>query len=205
MLHHKILGLVLTLSTLFFCGCAKKFDPADPTLFYNIVYIALYSRSPGGQWYPVQGEYKAKFTQDTSGETTNGTYVMAYSSYLEPQFCAFNVNCVCSGGISGSFLDVTEEDQETVDTSEQPYNIFDPFDPTATETTAGTIDPATGLPSIEVIERFKFNIKIENSALSFGCKPEADKTIQLLRFKNGSVVMNNDYRDLYFVPLVLSK
>lgn len=185
-------------------GCAKKFDPADPSLFYNIVYIALYSRSPGGQWFPVQGEYRIKFTQDTSGETTNGSYVMAYSSYLEPQFCAFNMNCVCSGGISGGFTDVTNEETAT-DTTNQPYNVFEPYNTDSNSSNAGAIDPSTGLPSVEVIQRFKFNIKVENSALSFGCKTESDKTIQLLRFKNGSVVMNNDYRDLYFVPVVVKK
>ena len=205
MRSHKILGTILIFFNILTAGCSKQYDPADPDLFYNIVYIALYSRSSSGQWFPVQGEYKVKFTQETEGETTNGTYIMSYSSYLEPQFCSYNINCVCSGGISGSFIDVTEE-EPIEDTTKNPYNVFDPEDSTSTEfDVADTIDPTTGLPIVELIQQFKFDIIVENSVLSLGCKPESNKSLLLLRFKDGSVVMRNDYRDLYFAPLVLTE
>ena len=67
--------------TILFLGCAKKFEPANPDLFYDIVYVALYSRLPNvGTWVPVQGEFKIKFTQDKTGETKDGVFTIFYSS-----------------------------------------------------------------------------------------------------------------------------
>lgn len=188
-LIHKILSSFLVFLSL---GCSEKFEPADPELFYDIVYIALYSRLPDvGSWVPVQGEFRIKFTQDTSGETKDGVFTMAYSSYIEPQFCAYNLSCVCSGGLTGKFLNI--EDEVSEEDTDSPYDVFDTYQ-------GDMIDPTTG----EVIEikTFKFDIKIEETNLAIGCKGESDRTVVISRFEDGSLVMLNDYREIYLVPEV---
>jgi hypothetical protein len=172
-------------------GCAKAYAPADPDLFYDIVYVALYSRLPGGTWTPVQGEFNAKFTQDKTGETKDGVFTMFYSAYFEPQFCGYNLSCVCSGGVSGTFTNV--EDEIVPDDTSFPYDILQPYNQDQTTTTETTADE---------IKSFRFEIKVKEKNMSLGCKNEENRTIRLSRFSNGNVVMLNDYRELYLVPLV---
>lgn len=199
--YQKIVAILLIV--LSFSACQKKqvASSVDPADFFNIVYRATAVRDIGATtWQPVQGSFQVQFSQSSA---TSGTYKMIYTSYLEPQFCPYGQNCVCSGGIQGSYA--TPGDPEV--STPQPYNPMDAYSaPGGSGTTVdptAQIDPSTGLPVVSKIYTFLFNISIDIKSMSSGCKPEADRQIKIVRFSNGAAIMTNDYREQYIVPVVI--
>lgn len=186
-------------------GCQKQIPKSDKAEsdFFNVVYMVTKVRAIGSSvWYPVQGIFEAQFV---SSQENQGSFTMSYSSYLEPQFCPFNQNCVCSGGIEGSYIMPEANDSPKTET---PYNPLDPYSPTEGETENGPIveiDPKTGEPKVSLIYTFFYDININKKSLSSGCKPEANRQIKITRFSNGEAIMTNDYREQYLVPVVISE
>ena len=199
----RILSGSLVLILLSSCGVNPDVTATiiDTNAFFPIVYYAVTSRDIGGStWVAVQGLYEIQVISNS--DNASGTFTFHYTSYLEPQYCTTGKSCICSGGAAGNFTIPGAGDGATTD---QPYNPLDPYiadGGTGTQIAGSqnTTDPLTGQPTTAIIYSFTFAITITDRNLTSGCKPEADRTIQMLRFSDGSIVMTNSYRELYLTP-----
>jgi hypothetical protein len=203
----KKIGLIASLLIMVLQGSCTQTptSTADPTKFFDITYIVTESSVDEVNWTPVQGKFEILFNQSQVDQEFDGNYTLHYTSYLEPQLCPFNENCVCSGGDAGTFIQDTTATPAPA-ASGVPYNPLTPYVPTGTS--AGTvdptsvIDPTTGLPTVASIDVFFFDITIAELNLSSGCHPETNRTLMILRFSDGNLIMQDDYRYLYLVPEV---
>jgi len=192
------------------CSIAAVPDPTVVAKFFDIVYFATGSRDPTstGPFTPVQGLFQVKFSQDQTTTSDNGTFTMHYTNYEEPQFCPFNQNCVCSGGTSGTFTSAsttTATPSPSASASPIPYDPNSTYVPTGgTPSPSPTIDPTTGLPTVATIYTYFFAIDITAENLTSGCKPESNRTLTIIRYSDGTLIMTNDYRQQFLTPQIVS-
>jgi hypothetical protein len=174
-----------------FLACTPAQTTSDPSVFFNITYIATEAKAlAGSTWAPVQGKFEVQFDVDSTG--ASGTWVMHYTSYLEPNLCPYGENCVCSGGLSGSFV----TSSPTPTPSSSTYSVSDPYsgsDPSPTPSPSAS-------SSIDLIYSYSFDITITNQSLTSGCRPEANRTVTFDRFTDGTMIMVNSYRDQLLEP-----
>ena len=203
-LVNKTIGFVLFFF-LISCSPPTTTDPTvDPATFFSITYIATESEGINltTPWTPVQGQFLMKFTQSTDPAANgSGTFIMHYTSYLEPQLCPFNQNCVCSGGTDGVFTVYDPNASPTPTSSAVPYSPTTTYTPTTNGSSSTIVDPND--PTIAIIYTYNFNISISESNLTSGCKPEANRLLQIVRFANGDLIMTNGYRYQLLTPVVI--
>jgi hypothetical protein len=190
------------LGALIFSGCAKKTATSSLTTddFYDVVYVATQYRAPGtGTWFPTAGLYQMQFLQDTTQQTVTGTFAMHYTSYLESNLCPYDENCVCSGGITGSFSDGTPAATATDTTA--PYDPWTTYVPTGSSTSGSTLDSTT-----DQIYVFYFALNIQVTDETVGCANghKFNQPVVIYRFSNGDLIVTNDTSQLYMVPQTTS-
>jgi hypothetical protein len=167
----------------------------DPSTFFNITYIAIdYEALGGSTWYPVQGKFEVQFDVDSTG--ASGTWVMHYTSYLEPNLCPYGENCVCSGGLEGTFITTPTASPSPSSTS------YDPNTPFTGD--SSTPSPSPTSSSIDLIYSYSFDITITTQNLTSGCRPEANRTVVFDRFTDGTMIMVNSYRNQLLEPETLN-
>jgi hypothetical protein len=204
-MNSRVVALLSLLAV--FSGCAKKAGSAtagvstDPGTFFNVVYQSVTTRGEtNSSWVNTLGIYQVQFKQLTS--SAPGTFTFFYSSYTEPQFCPYGTLCVCSGGVSGTFTVLSLDNNTTPATG--PYDPMTPYlsqtDSTLNVDPLGGTDPTTG-ESYAKIYAYVFQLTITTRNLSAGCKPEVDRPVRLVRYSDGKLVMINDFRELYMIPV----
>jgi len=190
-------------------GCSpvtNSDNDADPTQFFNIVYIAEDSTSIyANDWISVEGQYEFQFTPevttDSTGnqQTVGGNFTFYFNNYLEPQLCPYGEDCRCSGGVQGTYIDVTDQQSTTTSpsASPSPYNANEPYTPS----TPGA-SPTPEASSEAIIYTYYFQITVGSSALGTGCPNESNRTLELIRYSDGSIVLTDWDKAEFFEPLV---
>ena len=192
----NIVSIFLILVSL--TGCAKKIPLSNLTAgqFFDLVYVATQYRAPGTTaWSPTSGLYKIQFLQDPASADASGTFEMRYTTYSEPNLCPFGLNCVCSGGIDGTFAAGPVVTPPTGGT----YDPNNPYTPAGATTTTNTI-PTDG--SVAQIYAFNFALTIQVSTLTSGCANghKFNQPVLIYRFANGELIVTNDTSQLYMIP-----
>lgn len=190
------LNLILFLSGILLVGCNKKNEEIDEeqnARFFDIVYQVIATRETSTHaWVNVAGTYQIKFNQQNS---TQGTFTFFYQNYREPQFS----NPVCSGGITGNF-----DQTNTGDSSSSGGDDDEPYDPSTPYPNPGEIESPTDPGSSEDVAEiifYNFNLNITGRDLDASCRLEANRSIQVYRFAIGDLIMKNEYRELYLIPV----
>jgi hypothetical protein len=166
--------------------------------FFDVVYVATKYRAPGTSiWYPTTGLYQLQFLQDLKNTNPGGTFAMHYTSYLESNLCPYGLNCVCSGGITGTFSDGTPIAKTN---SGGNYDPNTPYVPDGTSP-SNTGTPPTD-PNVSQIYVFDFALNIQVSNLTSGCANghKFNQPILMYRFSNGDLIAINDTSELYMTP-----
>lgn len=189
------LNLILATLLLLGSGCKKKaeIDEDANALFFDIVYQVLATReTPTHSWINVSGKYQVQFVQQNS---TQGVFTFFYQSYREPQFS----NPVCSGGVKGNFEQTnTGTGSVGEGDDEGPYDPSNPY-PNPNNTTPPT-STTPGEEEAEILF-FSFDLRITERSLDPACRQEANRAIQIYRFQNGDLIMKNEFRELYLIPV----
>lgn len=194
-----LISLSLSMMALGSSSCSKKDTPSglDDGDFFPITYIAKSYRAPGDSvWNPVQGQFEVQFIPDSTKQA--GSYTMSYQSYLEPNFCPYNQNCVCSGGISGTFQTGTQ-------IPNKPSPIYNPNDTYSPDNGGSTLSTPVDPTKTSAIYTFFFDIIVTKKSETSGCKPESNRQVELIRFTSGEIIMTNDYREQLLVPVTTGK
>lgn len=169
-------------------------DDAQNNAFFDVVYTAQSARQTGtNNWIKVSGDHRIKFVQSDKGA---GTFIFAFNNYLEPQFCVYGSTCDCSGTVEGTFASPSSTSSPS--NSSPPYSPFDPYAPPSggTDGTATTPDN----PNTQKVYNFAFNLTIGPTQLLPTCRPQTDRTINIVRFLSGELIFRDDFREIYFTP-----
>lgn len=177
----------------------EKEVSGDVSEIFGKIYDAVATRANSSSpWYIVSG--KSAMALEQGDSESRGAGLMSFFNYYEPQFCAINQSCYCTGSMRFTFevKDASQTDGPKEETDKN-YNVFDPYeDPTKTPTTS---DPETD-PTEEIFQVFLYElmIKPETTQLSEYCRPQSERSVRIIRYQNGEIIIQDSYRDILLRP-----
>lgn len=197
----KICLSLLLAFILISCKAPKEdTSTGDASEILGKVYDVVATRASSAEsWYVVNGKSAMALEQGDTEKT--GAGLLSFFNYYEPQFCALNQVCICNGSARFSF-DIKDATQTNV--SDQPptggYNVFDPYvNPTETPATSNETDPTQEIYQVFL---YDLNINPETVSLSENCQPQVKRSVRLIRYKSGELIMQDTYRDVLLRPRV---
>lgn len=184
-------------------GCKAQTSSTDTTttstntgdpdaVFFDVVYKTIASRLIGStSWINVEGIQRYKFDKIDPTVTSSGSFIVAYSSYKEPQL--YNNN-YCTGTVNGTFSVVQTDSTSTSSTN----TIYDP-------STTYVPDQTSTDTSSQNFYSFNFAMTVASKSLSSGCgttiNPLASYKLNMIRFYNGDMIISYPDRGIEFYTI----
>nr|BFD64856.1 hypothetical protein BdHM001_35370 [Bdellovibrio sp. HM001] len=146
---------------------------------YKVVATRSNSNAP---WYLVEGQSYVTFTGEYGA--TEGSMLINFSSYYEPQYCNFGQVCSCDGNVTYAISNGGASSGSTGEPGSEDYNVFDPYNP-------GTTEEEVVEGNVREVIRHSITAKPTITNLSSGCPAQITKPLTLERFESGQVIIHD--------------